>query len=120
MARYRRNASGRGLARVGLAIATVVAAASLVPVAFAGHKGSSTYGYGGASTPAGSLAPATTKAGAPPSTHGPTTATAVTAPSGSTLPFTGVDLALIAAAGVVLAVAGAGVRGVARRPGRNG
>ncbi len=130
MAQYRRNAKSSMPGRTGAGIAAFVVAASFVPAALAGgHGASSTYGYGGESTPGAALAPSSTTpspasglapTSAPPS-RTPTSATPSPQPSSpSTLPFTGVDLAVIGAAGVVLVAAGAGVRGLSRRPGRDG
>jgi hypothetical protein len=47
----------------------------------------------------------------------PTTTTTTTADDGGSLPFTGLDVALLAAAGGVLAAAGLGMRRLTRAPG---
>jgi len=92
---------------VGTAAALmVVTATAFAPGALAaGHKASSSLGYGGPAGQQSALAPETvTPAGAQASKAG-----------GTTLPYTGADIALIGSAGVVLIGFGVGMRAMSRR-----
>lgn len=103
----KRSSNRAGSRGVGTAAALmVVTATTFVPGALAaGHKASSSLGYGGPSGQQTALAPETvTPAGAQASKAG-----------GTTLPYTGADIALIGGAGVVLIGFGVGVHTLSRR-----
>jgi len=83
-----------------LTLSFVVLALAVAPAALAASgSGATTEGYGGQSTIQQTLGGSS---GTPPTTSG-------------ALPFTGVDLGVIIAAGVVLLVMGVGLRRVSRR-----
>jgi hypothetical protein len=110
------KAVGRG---VGTAAALmVVTATTFVPGALAaGHKASSSLGYGGPSSQQSALAPAPatkTKTKTTPATVTPDGAQASKV-GGTTLPYTGADIALIGGAGVILIGFGVGAHALSRR-----
>ncbi len=104
MRKSRSRVGSRGVA--GVAALTAMAVTTFVPAALAGgHKASSSLGYAGPSGTQSSLSPPTrTPAGAQAAKGG-----------GSTLPYTGADIALIGGAGVVLIGFGVGVTALSRR-----
>jgi hypothetical protein len=98
----------------------VVTATTFVPGALAaGHKASSSLGYGGPSSQQSALTPAPatatkTKTKTTPTTIAPEGAQA-SKPGGTTLPYTGADIALIGGAGVILIGFGVGAHALSRR-----